>query len=97
MVSAVAPKLINMSSINIYPQVTKDIPIRNVKTRLLPRIFSAHFTSFAPKTMDIRDAEPTPISEPKACMMFMMGMVMARPAIAKAPTPCPIKMRSAIL
>ena len=64
---------------------------------LLPRIFSAQFTSFRPNTMDIRAEEPTPMSEPKAWMMFMMGMVMARPAMARAPTPCPMKMRSTIL
>ena len=64
---------------------------------LLPKIFSAQFTSFLPKTMDIRAAEPAPTNEPKACMMFINGKVMAKPAIANGPTPCPMKIRSAIL
>ena len=37
------------------------------------------------------------MSEPKAWIMFMMGMVIAKPAMAKAPTPCPMKIRSTML
>ena len=74
------------------------IPLNiNVNIKLLPRMFSAHSLSLRPKTMDIREAEPTPMSEPKAWMMFISGKVMAKPAMASAPTPRPMKMRSTIL
>ena len=87
MVSAVAPKRAKILSMNRYPEIiTKPLMIM-VNTMLLPKIFSAQFTSFLPNTMDMRAEEPTPISAPKAWTMFMMGMVMAKPAIAKAPTP----------
>ena len=68
-----------------------------MKTILLPRIFSAHLTSLRPKTIDILDEAPTPIKEQKACITFIIGKVMARPAIAKALTTCPMKILSTIL
>ena len=96
-VSDVAPKPVRILSMNRYPHVTKKKPSMIVKIMLLPKMFSAHLMSFLPKTIDIRAEDPTPIRDPKAWMIFMMGMVMARPAIAMAPTPCPMKIRSTIL
>ncbi|MCQ2309099.1 MAG: hypothetical protein MJZ78_03880 [Bacteroidales bacterium] len=54
-------------------------------------------TSFLPSTIDILAPAPTPTSAPKACTMFITGIVMARPAMAKAPTPCPMKILSQML
>ena len=34
----------------------------------------------------MRAADPAPTNDPKAWMMFMMGMVKASPAMASAPT-----------
>ena len=47
--------------------------------------------------IDMRAEEPTPTSEPNAWMMFMIGMVIAKPAMAMAPTHCPKKTRSQML
>ena len=81
----------------MYPPVTKRKPKKNVSSMLLPRIFSAQRTSLRPSTMLMRLEAPTPTSEPRAWMMFMMGIVMASPAMAKAPTYCPRKTRSTML
>ena len=63
----------------------------------MPSMFSAQAMSFLPRTMDILADEPAPTREPKACMTFIMGIVMARPAIAMASTPCPRNILSAML
>ncbi|OPZ71615.1 MAG: hypothetical protein BWY83_01067 [bacterium ADurb.Bin478] len=42
-------------------------------------------------------AAPTPTSAPKAAARFIKGKVMARPEMASAPTPWPMKMPSVIL
>ena len=72
-------------------------PKMNVYIKLLPRIFSAHSLSRLPKTIDILAAEPAPISEPKAWIIFITGMVMASPAMANGPIPLPMNILSAIL
>ena len=41
--------------------------------------------------------EPTPTAAPKAPDKFMKGNVIARPDIANAPTPLPMKMLSIVL
>ena len=73
------------------------VPNNIVKIKLLPKIFSAHLLSFLPNTIDMREAEPTPIKAPKAWIMFISGIVMTNPAMANAPTPRPMKTRSTML
>ena len=47
--------------------------------------------------MELIVAAPTPTRVQNAIMRFISGKVMARPAIAIAPTPCPIKILSITL
>ena len=42
-------------------------------------------------------APPTPTSVPNAVERFIRGKVTASPEMARAPTPCPMKMLSTIL
>ena len=77
--------------------MTNRKPKKKVSSMLLPNIFSAQRTSLRPSTMLIRDEAPTPTSEPSAWMMFMIGIVMASPAMARAPTYWPRNTRSTML
>ena len=65
-----------------------------VRKSALPKMRSAHSRSFIPKTMEIRVDAPTPTSVPNACRKVMMGKLNAKPEIAMAPAPCPMKIRS---
>ena len=75
----------------------KMAPNMTVRIMLLPRIFSAQRTSLSPRTMDILADEPAPTREPRAWIMFIIGIVMPRPAMARALTPWPMNIRSAML
>jgi hypothetical protein len=46
---------------------------------------------------DINVEAPTPTIAPNAAPKFIKGKVMAKPDIAKGPTPCPMKILSTIL
>ena len=71
--------------------------ISNVSTTDVPRMRSARALSFMPSTMEMREEAPTPTSVPNAWMSVMMGNVSARPEMAIAPAPCPMKIRSTTL
>ena len=47
--------------------------------------------------MELMEAPPTPTSITRAKVRFMTGKVIARPEIARGPTPCPMKMLSMML
>ena len=63
----------------------------------LPKIWIALSLSFCPNLIATNVEAPTPTNEPKAAARFISGKVIAKPAIARGPTPCPIKILSTML
>ncbi len=63
----------------------------------LPNTSSAPRLSRWPSMIDTLAAAPAPMSTPIAALMFITGNVMANPAIASAPTPRPMNIRSITL
>ena len=59
-------------------------------------VFSAACILPSPRRIDILAAAPTPTIAPKAPAMFIIGIVIAIPAIAAPPTPCPTNIESII-
>ena len=55
----------------------------------LPLVRIALFLSFLPRDLEMIEPEPTPIIIPTANMSICMGNTIARPAIARGPTPWP--------
>lgn len=64
-----------------------------VNSSEFPSIFSEVSLSLFPRLMEMRAAAPAPTSMPSEEVRFITGKVMARPEIASAPTPCPMKIR----
>ena len=64
---------------------------------VLPNTSVAPSISFCPKRIEEIVAPPAEISTQKATTRFISGNVMAKPEIAIAPTPCPIKILSIML
>ncbi len=75
------------------PTITA-IPSTMFSSTAFPRVFSAAVLLPSPRRIEIRAAAPTPTIAPKAEAMFIIGIVIAMPAIAAPPTPCPTKMLS---
>ena len=86
-----------MSSRKMSPSVVKVRPITTFSMMALLRMRKARCLFPCPSRMEMSDDAPTPTSEPKAAMRFISGMAMARPLMAMAPTPCPMKMLSMML
>ena len=64
---------------------------------VLPSTLLTPTMSFCPRRMDEMVEPPADTKLPKAAVRFIIGKVMARPAMAMAPTPCPMKMLSMML
>ena len=96
-VLSVPPNNRKISSINIIDRRMAVPDIMNVSVMAFPSIFSALSLLFSPSVMEMREAEPAPMSIPKAMSTMLNGMVSASPEMANAPTPCPIKIRSTML
>lgn len=79
------------------PRMVKRTPTMTLRVTLLPRIRCASAYRFWPRRTLISVDEPTPMAAPKAAVRFMNGKVIARPAMANAPTPWPMNIESTIL
>ena len=96
-VRSLAPKSLKMSSMKMANIDMQHIPRMRVMTMLFPKILNAMGLLPCPRTIEMRAAQPAPISIPRAVDKFMTGNVTANPAMASGPTPWPMKMRSTIL
>lgn len=65
--------------------------------RVCERISVAPSWSFCPRRMEAMVEPPAETSVQKAMTRFIMGKLTASPAMAMAPTPCPMKMLSMML
>ena len=57
----------------------------------VPAIFLAFSTSFRPNSKLKLDAAPTPVINPNAKQIVVIGKAIFVAAFPKYPTPCPIK------
>ena len=81
---------------NIVPVVMTRACITQTSTTF-PTTSPALSIFFCPRKIDETVAPPTAISTQNATTRFIKGKVMARPVIAIAPTPLPIKILSTML
>ena len=94
---ASAPKSVRMSSRNIRLSPPKNMAfiIQRINTLLTVAVALLIFP--CPMKIELMAAPPAAISIQNAITKFIIGKVMASPAIAIAPTPRPMKIESMML
>ena len=96
-VSALAPKKVSISSRKIKDRIPKKREFVIQSISVCDKISVAPFISFCPRRIEARVDPPAETSVQKATTRFISGKLIASPAIAIGPTPCPMKILSMML